>query len=70
MGKIKKVLFVKNPLNKTYSRHHSTLTVYPNPLIRHIPLNTPPALQHRRLKRKHHTGTPTRDTQATHDSFC
>ena len=50
-----KLPFVKGTLRKTYSRHHSTLTVHPNPLIRQIPLNMPLAIQHRRLKRKRHT---------------
>ena len=39
----------------TYSRNQFKLRVYPIPLIRHIPLNMPPARQHRHLKRKRHT---------------
>ena len=38
-----------------------TLTVHPNPLIRHTPLNMPPALQYRRLKRKRHSDILTQD---------
>ena len=52
-----KLPIVKDTLRQTYSRHHSTLTVHPNPLIRQIPLNMPLAIQHRRLKRKRHTDT-------------
>ena len=56
-----KLPFVKDTLRKTYSQHHFTLTVHPNPLIRQIPLNMPLAIQHRRLKRKRHTDILTQD---------
>ena len=59
-----KLSFFKDTLRKTYSRHHSALSVHPNPLIRHIPL----AILHRRLKRKRHTGILTQDWQ--HKGDC
>ena len=63
-----KLPFVKDPLHKTYSQHNSTLTVHPNPFIRHIPLNMPPATQHRLLKRKRHPDNLTQDWQ--HNGGC
>ena len=59
----KKYIYVMyfDTLRKTYSRHHFTLTVHPNPLIRQIPLNRPLAIQHRRLERKRHTDILTQD---------
>jgi hypothetical protein len=50
-----KILFVTQTLHNTYSRHHSTLILHPNPLISNIPQHMPPDRQHRRLKWKRHT---------------
>jgi hypothetical protein len=47
--------FVIETLHKSYSRHHSSLTDHPNPIIRHIPQNMPPPRHLRRLKRKRTT---------------
>ena len=56
-----KLPFFKDTLHKIYSQHNSTLTVYPNPLIRQIPLNMPTAVQHRRLELKRHTDILTQE---------
>jgi hypothetical protein len=64
-----KLPFVTETLHNSYSRHHSTLTDHPNPLIRRIPQNMPPPRHFRRLKRKRHTDILTRTTPPTHVTY-